>query len=793
MRKMFTKKFWISLISVSLGYCIVLACGYGPDSEFTGSNFTPEAVVGKKYSPFFYSNSYPYYGVEYDNAHGSRFNESNVADWNNYLNKKYPSTELAYLLNEASKTFTDSIASYLNGQKLLASKQKKTVKTIQPVKPKITGTDIYTVDSIKIILADTTLSDRVKITPTDTFKMTKDKGNSKVKNFFNYLSLAKEAERFANVAYSSWDYESKKPVQYEKAIELNNALLSGFANAPDKFLKQRYWFQLIRSYFFNADAKLAIDFFESSENKFDRNKMYYRALAYAAGAYYKLKNYSKANYYYSLVYDGCDELKIPAHYSFRPQEEDDWQATLLLCKSKQEKITLWQMLGVSYGDEKRSIKEIYQLDPSSDKLNLLLARAINKQEKEMSSDYGGIDAEKMMNIEIDKDLFTLVKDIAKNPKANDPFMWNAAAGYLQMLSHNYKQAELDFKTAEKNVTNDKLKQWQLRLLKALNKLASVKKADEKFEKEILADVEWLHSFTQDKAGAFRYTDAFVFIKKSLAKKYQEQAQWVKSECFVTGPDFYMKDKNVEAMKSFIQKKNKSPYEKLCFGLYPSKLEDLYEYQAIRLAYEDKIDAAIAMIEKAGEYGNGQLMGNPFNGHIGDCNDCDHYGYKGTQYTKLSLLKKMKEMEANVQAGKDLYNNTLLLGNVFYNLSHYGNARAFYESVFLGSYHYSPNVIDSVFRHFLTSNRMATAYYQKALSAAADNEQKAKCIYMLAKCERNEWYNKNVFNTNDYYYSRDMVDLKAVSNFKMLQQYADTKYYQEVIKECGYFRTFINKN
>ena len=107
-------------------------------------------------------------------------------------------------------------------------------------------------------------------------------------------------------------------------------------------------------------------------------------MAYAAGAYYKLKNYSKANYYYSKVYDGCNALKTVAHYSFHPQEENDWKATLALCANNEEKITLWQMLGVFYSDETRAMKEIYQLNPHSEKLNLLLTRAINKEELRFS-------------------------------------------------------------------------------------------------------------------------------------------------------------------------------------------------------------------------------------------------------------------------------------------------------------------------------------------------------------------------------------------------------------------------
>jgi hypothetical protein len=60
--------------------------------------------------------------------------------------------------------------------------------------------------------------------------------------------------------------------------------------------------------------------------------------------------------------------------------------------------------------------------------------------------------------------------------------------------------------------------------------------------------------------------------------------------------------------------------------------------------------------------------------------------------------------------------------------------------------------------------------------------------MLAKCERNQWYNDEPTD-HDYWKNA----FKAWNGFKTLkQQYANTQFYKEVIKECGYFRTYIGK-
>ena len=748
MKKIFTKKFCALLISsFIIGTSIILACAGGDWEGYENSNFTPEAFVEKKLSPFFYSELF-YYGIGHDEQQSTRFIESNITDWLAYLNNNAPVEEYAFLLDRASKGCVDSIISFTEG---------------------------------KIVMLPAALA---------TYQFFKPKADKKTKAFLGYLSLAKEAEQFANVTYDWWDHDQTKKTAYKNAAILNKALLAGYTNAGDKFLKQRYWFQLIRSYFFNGAPEKAIEFFESNKNLFEKNKMFFRCLAYTAGAHYKLKEFGRANYYYSLVYDGCDDLKTTAHYSFHPQEEKDWQITLSLCRNREEKITLWQMLGVFYKDEKRSISEIYKLDPSSIKLNLLLARAVNKQERQLDADYADYASDNAPDKTIDKPLLSLISNIANDPNINDPFMWDVAAGYLHMLDHNYLMAENNYKKAEKINSIEKIKQWQLRLLKVLNKVTAASLVDDKFEKEILDDIEWLRSCGKDAPESFRYNYAFETIKQELAKKYGLQMRLVKSECYVSKPAFYSKDKNVADLEAFLLKKNKTPYEELCKNLYQNTLDDLYEFQAIKMAFADKIDEAISLIEKSGEKAKKGLLGNPFNGRINDCHDCDHEQYKGIHYTKLALLQKMKEMKANIVAGKDIYNNALLLGNAFYNMSHYGNARFFYESAILGDAHYSPQVIDSVFKNFLISMKTPTTYYLKALAAATNGEQKAKCYYLLAKCERNDWYNNKLYSKNDYYWGEDMVDVKAITNFESLRQYSDTRYYQEVLKECGYFKIYL---
>src|ERR1043165_7118306 len=128
-------------------------------------------------------------------------------------------------------------------------------------------------------------------------------------------------------------------------------------------------------------------------------------------------------------------------------------------------------------------------------------------------------------------------------------------------------------------------------------------------------------------------------------------------------------------------------------------------------------------------GGAVMPGNPFTGRLQDCHDCDHEAPQKIKYTKLSLLKKMKEMEDKIKAGTDVYTNAMLLANAFYNITHYGNARAFYENEIIGAGHYSPFSIDSAFRAWATDMSLASKYYTQGLAAAKTDEQKAKCYFM----------------------------------------------------------------
>ena len=749
----FSKKWliaFVSAVTVFGGYKIAKACADDGWYLFGTSNIAPEAFVAdKSYTPFFYSDMF-YYDINYDTNHDTRFNLTNTEEWSQYLSNTTDTATLNYLL------------------------QKVDLAGVEKIKSKMSNNSVRLPDSLQTCFA------KLNVKKTET------------QNFINYLVLANEAEAFSALNYSYyWDYEPQELPKSQSINALESKFKVGLTASKDDFMRKRYFFQLVRYYYF-YNTPLAIKCFEENKAQFKPDNMFYRTMAYAAGAYYKQKEYGRANYYYSLVFAGSNLLKTVAHWSFHPQDEADWGQTLALCKSPEEKATLWQMLGIFYSDEMRSMKEIYKLTPQSPQLDVLLTRYLNIYETggyyyEEEKVKDSIRASKKPDI-------AWIQTVAKEGEISNPFLWNVSAGYLAFLQDDNTTAKSFYALAEKVIDRkNSLAREQLRLLNLLNKVGELKTITPENETALLPDLQWLFFDTKENT-TLRTENAVGWIRNAMSKKYASQKEMQKSECFLSNQSFYNSAENIRQYRSFLEQTSFTPYEDFCRKIATIKLNDVYIYLAVRETIQDKdLELAHHLFVQAND--SIELLGNPFNGKIADCHDCDHQAPQKVKYSRDSFVRTLILMRGNVEKGEDVYNNALLLGNAFYNMSFYGNARYFYEGNIIGQGMSYPGAIDLSFLNLLTDNAIAYKYYTKALQAAQDDEQRAKCYYMLAKCERNKWYNQNYysFDDNQYQYidynGPDFLEWKSFTELKKL---SNTKYYMDVIRECGYFRKVVGR-
>jgi len=763
MKRIFLSKLVVVFSSILLfAYGVIYACGGGDwfDNWYYNSNFTPETFVDKSYSPLFLSGDV-FYGIGFDKEHNSRFNDQITSDWQSFLKGKMNPDEVkAFLLDKDRKIKVEELYFFFKTK----NKNESSIAFAS-----------------KMNLKD-----------------------EKIKEFIRFLYLAQQIET-VSISEENWGYDpvvSKEFTDSKIIQEIENK----YNTTNDLFLKNRYWFQTIKAYFYSDNKQKAIDFFHKTESLVPKNTLYYRAIGYLAGIHHKQKNYAVSNYLYSQVFDKCPEMRVVAAYSFRPQEESDWKQSLEMAKTNQEKAALWAIRGY-YNDEEEAIAKIFELDSKSPHLDYLLTRLINNQENKIGGDRENPTIEISKKKQISKlspSVLELVSKISFSNATAKPYLWNMALGYLQSLHGEYTKADKNYDQAEKDMPKTVLAFSQLRLLRFVNNLSKINKIDDNSAQTILKDLKWLYQeLPKENIENFRFDHASNWSRHYLSSLFQAQNNAVMVELFSqsteyysgnVGNSFYDNEKNLLEMKAFLSKSNKTQLEQIAVGIYNLKLKDIINFQAVKATFQNKIPEAIAFLKQTDAVQFQLLYGNPFNGNIKDCHDCEHLAFQKKKYSQIDFLNTIQLMQEKLAENEDVYNNSLLLGNAFYNISYFGNARAFYEINIVG-YGSSPTYFRESMKKMIVDCSVSKMYYQKALLAASTKEQKAKISYLLAKCERNDFYNERYyFKNKDYWeFYGDKLNFLAWNGFKALQKdYSDTKYYQDVIRECGYFNTFINQ-
>ena len=761
MSKKFLLIFSVCFIAVA---GIVVACGDGGYyDDYESSSFAPEAFVNSDYSPFFFTSSTTYYNGYYMDDSNTRYNYLVVSEWNSWFDNQVDTASLKTLLIKATAGNIDSASRYYNGKR--------------------------------------------NVLPAGLPDLKKSKANKKKVNaFFDYLLLAKECEVYSVGSGDYWSYE-KAPVK-EVPQALERTLMQAVNQAKDPFIKERLWFQMVRYYYFKqrqhaadptkTDVPLPA-YFTKEGASFPKNMIYYRALGYLAGYYYQKGEYAQANYLYSLCYNYSFEMKIPSRWSFHPQNEQDWMETLNLAKTGKEKITLWHMLG-SRSDEARAIKEIYAIDPQSEKLDLLLSRLVNVREAEGQASKDTSATSKTKRVETANER-TLVSKIANEDKTLKPYYWSMAAGYLNSLSGNYTIARTFYGKAEKQLPkNDTLVMAQYKVLDWLLYLKQLKHIDAKTEAEMVEPLNWLNSLSKNKKSIpnLRFNSAIGQSMTILSDLYKKQGDVLKAYFFHPEMGFYNSNARIESAKALLNKKDKTAFEQSMLNYYSINVGQLSYLQAILLVYQEKLNEAIVLMKQADTVNRTEMFANPFNINIKDCHDCDFDADKDKKhFTILGFLEALKNIKGDLTAGKNVSRNAALIANAYYNITHYGNARVFYYSATVTeSYGDSPYSIALPYRKIMTNSKIAEKYYLLARSSAKTKELKAKYTYMAAKCERNEIYNvqyNSPEKTRKYYWDFDFSKIPTGKYFAELKaQYSQTKYYQEILNECDYFKKYVSK-
>ena len=738
----------VILFSVFITSCIVIiiACS-GIDFTYY-SHFSPEVSdIDSSFEPMFISEElfYNYSEFEY---YSQRFNTNIIDEWSVYLEDRIPIKEIEYFLldNNSTKEINELYANVQNSNK------------------------------------SGILNSRFSVI------------DSKVKGFIQFLYFAKQIEAISLQQLGVWDIEHGMK-RFYASPEIIAELENRYHIESDPFLKNRYWFQVAKAKYYSIDKSSIISFFDKTKETVKKNNLYYRALSYVAGAHYKQRNYTLSNYLYSIVYYNCKEMRSIAAYNFHPQEQSDFDSSLQLASNNNEKIALWTLYGY-YADELKAIREISKLDTKNEHIDFLLAHFINNEEKRLNSEAelkNAVEYKNVLKENVNPEAVLLIDSIARQENTSRPFLWYMGAGYFQILAGNYKLADIYLEKSSKLISNKPLAVNQIRLLQLVNNILRIDSITKQHEEKLVSELDWLYNkCPNDSIKSFRYNHTVSWSKYYLSSLYKSQGNHVFSEILDPSTNYYINQNNIDNMIEYFTKKDMSNWDSIIIGQYAFTLSDLYDYVSIKntYIYPENLEKAIYYMELS-QHSNDTLDCDPFLGRIKDICECTEGNVPNIRFTKLDLLRRMKDLQLLIAKGERTYEHYLALGNAFYNITYFGNSREFYFNAIINNYGI---YIDPLYKSWLLNSSIANTYFNNALQVANNNEQKALCVYMMSKCERNTFYTERYYEDGFLRdsYNQDTNYLAWNGFVKLKNEYSHTSFYKQVIKECGYFKSYISK-
>ena len=612
----------------------------------------------------------------------------------------------------------------------------------------------------------------------------------------DYFIYAKEIEPLVEEYY--WEVPKRDT---SLMLSLIDEGVSRYKQTDNNFLKLRYAFQAIRLSHYTNNFENTVKFYdELVENLNEESIVKYWALSLKAGALKKLGRTAEANYYFAVVFKNCPERRFIASNSLNVSFKDSLlYESLKYCKNNDERAALWflsEFKGPTIALD--AMKNIYELNPKSPYLELLLNREVIRVEREVlpSTDYywSGYKDYLKRNDYIEQDLnekiTALVKSIATEKKTLHPYVWYLAAGYLMTLNNENHGAPTFYYYAKDSwPRTDTLNRKNIRLFETTNDIIGLSSVYA--ESSILKNMVWLQNNNEA---------AFLFARQKLARLYAGQFDIVRTHLLLGDEHFNYnltsspKEEPIDNLITFLEKPAKTEYEKFLEEIYKYSVKDLYDIKGtIYLSQHRFIDALEAFRK-----GNGGevLQADPFTTHIKDCIDCDIRDKTSKRYSKKDFTLRILKLDSLAKIDE---NNAAhyyyLLGNGLYNATLYGNcwgAVSYYKDFDFGGYNKDKD-------WELYDCSRAQVYYLKAMGLSDDNEFKARCCFMAAKCEQNTFYmdlgaGKIKIDEKNFWKNYSQEKLKYRNNFKILfDKYSDTEFYKEAIKECKYFNEFVKLN
>ncbi|KRT16682.1 hypothetical protein ASU31_07655 [Pedobacter ginsenosidimutans] len=712
---------------------------------------------------------------------------------------------------------------------------------------------MYDVDSATSVLLKTFSKQTFKKFPDSLRKNHFLNRLTKNPNASKYFRFTKSCEPYIAVNFDYWNVKQKdSAAMIQKGCD---ALDSINKVSTDNFLKLRYAFQAQRMFSYAGDSGQAESTYHKFiKDAKIVSVIKGWSLAIHAGT---VADNNESAYLFSKVFNKNPEKRVLAYKNYRYMKSDvdevlklaknnDEKATILAINGFGEPTYNLKML-----------KAVYKLSPKSLLNGALLVREVNKLEEkiikseQIAKDFPTIYYERWDNA-INKDslrnvglsdlqnIKAFALQLANEKKYPQPELGTLTAAYLLWMEKKDALANTYIKKLNLTKLPERLKD-QYRIIDLLIKARNIKVGNDFNENELIPTLKWLdkkrfaenskktaqeyyynwgdaeNRFTKTTRNFYQQILAPAYLKKGDTAKaalamlkgdarhksygkrfrfkqvsYQTTMFWQKqlTTRIMARLAKYRSAKNRNGMDSLLAMSSKSVDK-----------DDFYELYGTTYLREHKYDSALKMFDKISpkykyfynedwRLNDSTYFSTPFIEAINDYPK-NHVGLKEA-FNKKSFAKEMLHLQKlTVSDKKNAAVYYYKMANAVYQTGYFGN------SWFLTNYdwtNYDNNgPVNCGFEMDYKKAYTAKKWYTIARSLSKNIDFKAKCTFMLAKCEQQQIPRSSEIGY--YIYDKDykMFMRANINNpyFKELKlKYSKTPFYQTVLGDCSYLRDFI---
>ncbi|WP_073401864.1 hypothetical protein [Mucilaginibacter sp. OK098] len=666
-----------------------------------------------------------------------------------------------------------------------------------------------------------------------------------------YYLFAKGVERVANFGYDQWN---PQPVDTNKLYNSGLEALKRAKTEKDKFIKLRYLYQAERLLHYSTDFKQAMAVYDEyiADYKSDSHVKGW-ALALKAGEERRLGDTGKAAYLFSKVFALYPERRVQAYKNFHYCSANADKVAALAANNT-ERAFIYAIDGFGNMEYNIPyLQKVYQYDPHAEAVGVLLVRELNKLELKYLSprlgnqltynnSYKDPEAGKTNQEAINEinELQKVCNKLSADGKYAEPALGYIASAYLSWMEGGHTADGLNYLS---KVNNEKLSPKlndQKQLVNLLLTAQKFEKLNDVNEAQLLPSLKWLDNKVAEQLKKIKSGDdngyargynssrfassARDFYNLVLSTAYLKQKDTIKAALCIlksekifnpvdssannnlntinTSPQFwthYLHSPQVNQLIAWKLNPTGSSYLKFLAGsLSKIKTNELYDLLGTDYLREHNYSMATAAFKKISIKGYNKginmyidslEMADPFINQLHDYPKV-FLNANSKPFNRLMFAQKMLSLQGKLKSDpKNAASYYFQIATGLYNATHYGNAY-YLISYEWSSYDYGRQNLYSYDNDYIKT-KTAEQYYLKAYQLSTDQEFKAKCTYMAAKCrqkqitapdgigwsgESNGQYDKAVRN-NPYF-----AGLKS--------GYSKTAFYKLAVNECSYLRDYL---